>query len=393
MKGKVCVVTSTRAEFGLLSRVMQGVRDDPSLVLQIIATGMHLSPEFGLTYREIEKEGFQINRKIEMLTSSDTTVGVAKSMGLGMIGMADALDELSPDLILVLGDRFEILSAVATALIARIPVMHLHGGELTHGAIDDSIRHAISKMSHVHCVATEEYRQRLIQLGENPQRIFCVGGLGVDVIKNTSLLNREELEIELDFKLMDKNLLITFHPATLSIQTAKNQMMELVAALEPLRDTGLIFTLPNADSGGRELISILKDFTSRHTNARLYPSLGRIRYLSCMSQCDGVVGNSSSGLLEAPTLKKGVINIGERQSGRKQANNVINTKAERVEIADAIRQLQSSSFQESLKGVSNPYGNGGASDKVVEIIKTLQLDGLTQKYFYDQTYDFNHAEG
>jgi GDP/UDP-N,N'-diacetylbacillosamine 2-epimerase (hydrolysing) len=383
MKRKVCMVTGTRAEYGLMRWVMQGIEDDADLALQIIATGMHLSPEFGLTYQEIEKDGFQIDRKVEMLTSSDTPVGVAKSMGLGMIGFADALNELAPDLLVVLGDRFEILSAVAAALVARIPVMHLHGGELTEGAIDESIRHAITKMSHVHCVATEEYRQRVIQLGEQPQRVFCVGGLGVDLIRKTQLLSRTDLEAALHLKLMARNLLITFHPTTLASETAGSQMNELLAALDPLGDTGLIFTLPNADAGGRELISILQDFVATHPNARAYPSLGQLRYLSCMAQCDGVVGNSSSGLLEAPTLKKGVINIGDRQRGRLQAKNVINSRTDRNEIAEAIRQLESTAFQEALASVRNPYGDGGACNRVVEVIKALELDGLAQKSFYD----------
>jgi GDP/UDP-N,N'-diacetylbacillosamine 2-epimerase (hydrolysing) len=377
------MLTGARAEYGLMRWVMQGIEDDPDLALQIIATGMHLSPEFGLTYQEIEKDGFQIDRKVEMLTSSDTPVGVAKSMGLGMIGFADALNELAPDLLVVLGDRFEILSAVAAALVARIPVMHLHGGELTEGAIDESIRHAITKMSQVHCVATEEYRQRVIQLGEQPQRVFCVGGLGVDLIRKTQLLSRTDLEAALDFKFMTRNLLITFHPTTLASETAGSQMNELLAALDPLGDTGLIFTLPNADAGGRELISMLQDFVATHPNARAYPSLGQLRYLSCVAQCDGVVGNSSSGLLEAPTLKKGVINIGDRQRGRLQAKNVINSRTDRNEIAAALRQLESSAFQEPLASVRNPYGEGGACDRVVEVIKALQLDGLAQKSFYD----------
>ena len=377
------MVTGTRAEYGLMRWIMQGIEDDADLALQIIATGMHLSPEFGLTYQEIEKDGFQIDRKVEMLTSSDTPVGVAKSMGLGMIGFADALNELAPDLLVVLGDRFEILSAVAAALVARIPVMHLHGGELTEGAIDESIRHAITKMSQVHCVATEEYRQRVIQLGEQPQRVFCVGGLGVDLIRRTQLLSRTDLEAVLDFKFMARNLLITFHPTTLASETAGSQMKELLAALDPLGDTGLIFTLPNADAGGRELITMLQDFVATHPNARAYSSLGQLRYLSCMAQCDGVVGNSSSGLLEAPTLKKGVINIGDRQRGRLQATNVINSRTDRNAIAEAIRQLESTAFQEALASVRNPYGDGGACNRVVEVIKALQLDGLAQKSFYD----------
>ncbi|NBO18960.1 MAG: UDP-N-acetylglucosamine 2-epimerase (hydrolyzing) [Proteobacteria bacterium] len=380
---KVCIITGTRAEYGLLRWVMQGIEDASELELQVIASGMHLSPEFGLTYQDIEQDGFQIDRKVEMLTSSDTAVGIAKSMGLGLIGFADALNELHPDLIVVLGDRFEILAAVAAALCARIPVLHLHGGEVTEGALDESMRHAITKMSHVHCVATEEYRQRVIQLGEQPERVHCVGGLGVDAIRRIRLMDRDELEAALDFKFRDKNLLVTFHPATLAGESTESQMSALLAALDELSDTGLIFTLPNADAGGRELIAMLQTFVATHPNARAYPSLGQLRYLSCMALCDGVVGNSSSGLLEAPTLKKGTVNIGERQRGRLQAANVINCTAERKQIAAALKQLYSPAFQARLVKVSNPYGDGGASMRVIAIIKALQLDGLIQKPFYD----------
>ena len=380
---KVCIITGTRAEYGLLRWVMQGIKDDPGLKLQIIATGMHLSPEFGLTYQAIEQEGFQIDCKVEMLTSSDTAVGTSKSMGLGLIGFADAIYDLHPDLILVLGDRFEILAAVTAALFARIPVLHLHGGEVTEGALDDSMRHAITKMAHVHCVATEEYRQRVIQLGEQPDRVHCVGGLGVDVIYNTSLMGRPELEVALNFKFRNRNLLVTFHPETLSSSSSSSQMVELLAALDGLDDTGLIFTLPNADAGGRELIPMLHSFVAKRPNACAYDSLGQLRYLSCMAQCDAVVGNSSSGLLEAPTLKKGAINIGDRQRGRLQAANVINCRAQSGEIGVALNKLYSPAFQASLALVANPYGDGGASARVVAIIKALKLDRLTQKSFYD----------
>ena len=369
MSRRICVITGTRAEYGLLRLFMQGVRDDAQLKLQVVATGMHLSPEFGLTYQAIEADGFTIDRKVEMLLSSDSGAGIGKSVGLGVIGFADVLTELKPDLIVVLGDRFEILAAVTAALFARVPVLHLHGGEVTEGALDDSMRHAITKMAHVHCVATEEYRQRVIQLGEQPDRVHCVGGLGVDAIKQARLMARAELEASLDFKFKTRNLLITFHPASLAGESSGSQMKELLAALDGHDDTGLIFTLPNADAGGRELIAMLQDFVATHPNARAYPSLGQLRYLSCMAQCDGVVGNSSSGLLEAPTLKKGTINIGDRQQGRLQAANVINCRAQCDEISAALQRLHSPAFQASLSGVVNPYGDGGASGRIVEIVR------------------------
>ena len=383
MNRKICVITGTRAEYGLLRLVMQGVKEDQELTLQIMATGMHLSPEFGLTYREIERDGFCIDCKVEMLTSSDTSVGIATSMGLGMIKFADALDELNPDLIVVLGDRFEIFSAISAALVARIPVAHVHGGELTEGAFDDALRHSITKMSHLHFVAAEEYRQRVIQLGEQPDRVFLVGGLGIDNIKSMTLLNRAALEASLDFKLGRKNLLITFHPVTLETATAAEQMAELLSALDQLQDTKLIFTMPNADTDGRRLIKMVEQFVAQHSNACAYTSLGQLRYLSCIAQVDGVVGNSSSGLAEVPSFKKGTINIGDRQRGRLQAASVINCEPSRMSISAAFATLYSLDFQNKLSKVTNPYGEGGASNKVVETIKNYPLEGLVKKTFYD----------
>ena len=383
MTRKICVITGTRAEYGLLRWVMQGIKDDPELTLQIIATGMHLSPEFGLTYCEIEQDGFQIDHRVEMLTSSDTPVGIAKSMGLGLIGFADALNGLRPDLIVVLGDRFEIFAAVSAALVARIPVAHLQGGETTEGAFDDALRHSITKMSQLHFVAAETYRQRVIQLGEQPDRVFFVGGLGIDNINRLQLLDRAALETSLDFELGTKNLLITFHPVTLETDTAQKQMEELLAALAALQDTQLIFTMPNADTDGRALIRMVKHFVVQHPNARAYTSLGQLRYLSCIAQVDGVVGNSSSGLIEVPSFKKGTVNIGDRQRGRLQAASVINCDPTRASIAAALAQLYSVDFQASLSQVISPYGQGGASEKVVRTLRNTVFDGIVKKNFFD----------
>ena len=377
------MVTGSRAEYGLLRWVIQGIRDDSELTLQIIATGMHLSPEFGLTYREIEQDGFQIDRKVEMLTSSDTAVGIAKSMGLGLIGFADALSQLAPDIIVVLGDRFEIFSAVTAALVARIPVAHLHGGEATEGSIDEALRHSITKMSHLHFVAAEAYRQRVIQLGEQPDRVFMVGGLGVDTINRMQLLDREALEQLLDFALGDKSLLVTFHPVTLEEGTAADQMTELLAALAELHNTQLVFTMPNADTDGRVLIRMIEEFVALHPRARACTSLGSLRYFSCMKHVDGVVGNSSSGLLEAPCFQKGTINIGDRQRGRLQAASVINCKPTRQSITTALAQLYSADFQLGLGKVQNPYGVGGASDLIVATLKTVPLGGVLKKSFHN----------
>ena len=383
MSRKICIITGTRAEYGLLRWVMQGIKDDPELTLQVIATGMHLSPEFGLTYQAIEKDGFQIDRKVEMLTSSDTAVGIAKSMGLGVIGFADALHELQPDLIVVLGDRFEIFSAVSAAMVACIPVAHLHGGETTEGAFDEAIRHSITKMSQLHFVAAEVYRQRVIQLGEQPSRVFLVGGLGIDNITSLQLLTRQALEASIDFELGAKNLLITFHPVTLEAATAANQMQELLVALAKLKDTKLIFTLPNADTNGRTLINMVHNFVNHHPHARAYTSLGQLRYLSLIAQIDGVLGNSSSGLTEVPSFKKGTVNIGDRQHGRLQADSVINCDPTQESISRALTRLYSADFQKSLAKIVNPYGEGGASVKVVNTLRRYPLGNIVKKPFYD----------
>lgn len=383
MSRKICVITGTRAEYGLLRWVMQGIKDDPGLALQVVATGTHLSPEFGLTYHEIEEHGFQIDRKIEILVGADTPAAIAKSMGLGLIGFGQALSELRPDLIVVLGDRFEIFAAVAAALVARVPIAHLHGGELTEGAFDEALRHSITKMSHLHFVAAEEYRKRVIQLGEQPDRVFLVGGLGVDSIKRIHLLDRAALEASLEFSLGEKSLLITFHPATLETLTAADQMAELLASLDKLHDTQLVFTLPNADTDGRVLIQLVTQFVERHSNARLYASLGQLRYLSCIAQVDGVVGNSSSGLAEVPSFKKGTINIGDRQRGRLQAASVINCEPARGDITAALERLYSADFQAGLGQARNPYGEGGASEKVLRILKEHPIQHIAKKSFHD----------
>lgn len=382
MNRKICVVTGSRAEYGLLRWVMQGIKDEPTLTLQIIATGMHLSPEFGMTYRQIEEDGFNINRKIEVLTSSDTAVGIAKSMGLGLISFAESFDQLNPDLIVVLGDRFEILAAASAALVARIPVAHLHGGETTEGAFDEAFRHSITKMSHLHFVATQTYQNRVIQLGEQPDKVFLVGALGLDSIKRLTLLSRSELEQSLSIKLGKKNLLITFHPVTLENETAAQQMQELLMALSALEDTKLIFTYPNADTNGRVLIKMIQDYVADHKNSSAFTSLGQIRYLSCLAHVDAVVGNSSSGLIEAPSFKIGTINIGDRQRGRIQATSVINCKPITHDITDALSKLYSTDFQTILARTENPYGTGGASEKILSVIKTYDLVDVVSKSFF-----------
>lgn len=380
---KICIVTGTRADYGLLQWLMKLIQDDRDLVLQTIATGMHLSPEFGLTFRNIEADGFFLDRKLEILTSSDSADGISKSIGLGMIAFADAFKELEPDIVVVLGDRFEILAATVAAMIAGVPIAHLHGGEKTEGAFDEAIRHSITKMSHMHFVSTKEYRNRVIQLGENPAYVFLTGGLGVDTIKRTNLLPLEELEEVLSFKFGSKNLLVTFHPVTLSEDNGVGQLDELLAALSFLTDTQIILTLPNADTGSREFIKKIEDFSSKHDNAKAFKSLGQKNYLSCLQFVDAVVGNSSSGLAEVPTFKKATINIGDRQKGRLKAKSVIDCTGSRDRILEALETIYSPSFKSVLDGVKNPYGDGGASELIRDILKEVDLSDITRKSFYD----------
>ena len=380
---RICVVTGSRAEYGLLRWVMEGVRAAPGLTLQVAVTGSHLSAQFGSTYHAIEKDGFHIDRKIEMLLSSDTAAALGKSTGLGTIGFADAWHDLRPEVIVVLGDRFEILSAVSAALFARIPVAHLHGGEASEGAYDEAIRHAITKMSHLHFVGAAAYRDRVIQLGETPDRVFVVGGLGVDAIGRTALLDRPALEASLGFELFAKNLLVTFHPVTLDDVSSADQMTELLAALDPLVDTRLIFTMPSADTESHALWKMVNDFACEHPNARAVTSMGQLRYWSAVAQADGVVGNSSSGLHEVPTFRKGTVNIGDRQRGRLRASSVIDCAPRRDSIGAAIRRLYSREFQASLADARNPYGEGGASERIVDVLREHPLDGLVKKTFHD----------
>ncbi|MEY4719093.1 MAG: hypothetical protein RL563_1711 [Pseudomonadota bacterium] len=381
---RLCVVTGSRADYGLLYWLMKDIQADPDLQLQIIATGMHLSPEFGLTWQNIVSDGFEIDRKVEMLLSSDTPVGIAKSTGLGIIGFADALAELQPDILIILGDRFEIFAAAQAAMHLRIPIAHIHGGELTEGAVDDAIRHAISKISHLHFTAAESYRQRVIQLGEQPDRVFNVGAIGLDNIDRLSLLGKRELEEALDFKLGHRNLLVTFHPVTLENATAQEQLAQLLEALDAFEDTHIIFTHSNADAEGRIISKMLENFRALHPDrVATYVSLGSLRYLSTMRHVDAVVGNSSSGIIEAPALKVPTINIGDRQKGRLLAESVLSC----LPLAEDIRQMMtiafSDSFKKRIQTQTNPYGDGGASLTIKQHLKRTSLENLLKKSFYN----------
>ena len=383
LKRKICVVTGTRAEYGLLYWLMKEIESDETLELQLVVTGMHLSPEFGSTYKTIEEE-FRIDKKVEMLLSSDTAIGISKSMGLAQISFAEAYEELQPNILVVLGDRYEIFSAVSAAMVARIPIAHLSGGELTMGAIDDAIRHSITKMSHLHFVATEEYRQRVIQLGENPENIFNFGEAGLDNIYKLPLLSREEFEKSIEWKLGTKNLLFTYHPTTLDdIEKIESDIISILEYLTTLKDTNIILTKANSDAGGRVINSILERYTNTSTNMKLFTSLGQLRYISALQYMDAVIGNTSSGLVEAPSFKIGTVNIGDRQKGRIQSKSVINCTTSINSLKNAINKLYSEEFQNTLQTVENPYGNGGASKKTKDILKSIKLQNLIYKEFRD----------
>lgn len=383
MKRRICVVTGSRAEYGLLKLVMAGIEASDQLELRTIVTGSHLSAEFGSTFREVEEDGFPIHKKVEMLLSSDTPQGIVKSMGLGLIGLADAFAELRPDVVVLLGDRFEILAAASAATLFGIPVAHIHGGEKTEGAYDDAIRHAVTKLSHLHFVAAEEYRHRVIQLGESPERIFLVGGLGVDAIRQASLLTKPELERSIGFSFGVQNLLVTFHPETLADACAEKQMEAMLAALSRRPEIRLIFTYPNADNDHRTIVRMIESYVSERPNCLAVRSLGQRNYLSCLQFIDGVVGNSSSGLLEVPTFRKGTINIGNRQQGRLRASSVIDCEADESAILAALDRLYSPQYQAALLNVVNPYGEGGAARRIVETFETVSLRGLCGKSFVD----------
>ncbi len=382
---KIAIVTGTRAEYGLLYWIIKGVNDVPELQLQLIVTGMHLSHEFGMTVREIEKDGFSIAERVDMLLSSDSEPAIATSMGVGIIGFAKAYERLKPNLLVVLGDRFEIFSAVTAALPFRFPIAHIHGGESSEGAIDESIRHAITKMSHIHFTSTETYRNRVIQMGEPPDRVFCYGAPGIDNINRLKLIKKKQLLVELDIP-EDKRLgIVTYHPVTLEKGLSESHIFELLKALKIFTDIYWIFTFPNADNEGRIIIERIKNFVGETENrGKVFKSLGQLRYLSLLKHSDLMVGNSSSGLIEAPSFKLPVVNIGNRQKGRVRGRNIIDVqKCEREFIIKAISKALSEEFKDSLENMKNPYGDGNVSDKIVEVLKTHPLSDILQKTFFD----------
>jgi len=381
---KICVVTGSRAEYGLLKPLMDEIKNDADMTLQIAVTGAHLSEDFGLTYREIEEDGFVIDEKVDILLDSDSPVGVANCVGLGVLGFSRAYERLKPDLVTVLGDRYEILGAVIPALIMRIPIAHIHGGELTEGVFDDAIRHSITKMSQFHFTSTESYRQRVIQLGEQPERVSNVGALGIDNIRTLKLLTKEDCEQSLRRQFSQKNLLVTFHPVTLENNTSQEQFGHLLDALESLDDTLIVFTKANADTHGRVINQMIDAHVKRHPHDSVaFTSMGQLNYLSTMRYVDAVVGNSSSGILEAPSFKIGTINIGDRQKGRIRAGSVIDCPPVKEDIELALRTLYSREFQMSLKDTVNPHGDGYAAQRIMGILRKADLAGSLKKTFYN----------
>jgi UDP-N-acetylglucosamine 2-epimerase (non-hydrolysing)/GDP/UDP-N,N'-diacetylbacillosamine 2-epimerase (hydrolysing) len=378
---KICFVTGSRADFGLLIWPMRAVRQTPGLTLQLIATGMHLSPEFGYTVNNIRDEGFGVDETVESLLSSDSGVGVAKSVGLGVIGFADAFARLKPDLVVVLGDRYEILAAAQAAMFMRLPMAHLFGGDVTEGAVDESIRHAISKMSHLHFTSNKDSTQRLMQLGEHPSRIHTIGSSGIDAIKRLKLMDRETIGREIGMALGPRNVLVTFHPLTIEAGHSVNALDELFAAISTLDpDFHVFFTLANSDVDGRALNTRIKAFVSGRPNTIAVASLGQLRYISLMNQVDVVVGNSSSGVLEAPSLNVPAVDIGDRQKGRERATSVFNTVPERNAIVAAISKALIRGRQPTV----SPYGDGESSERFAEVIAAIpDFRHLLKKGFYD----------
>ena len=382
---KICVVTGSRAEYGLLYWLLKEIEEVQDLELQLVVTGMHLSPEFGATQNQIESDGFSIMHRVEMLLSSDSAVGISKSTGLGLIGFADVFDTLKPDIVLMLGDRFELLAAACAALFAALPIAHVHGGEITIGAFDDAIRHSITKMSHLHFTATEAYRNRVIQLGEQPDRVFNVGAAGLDNIRRLDLLEQSVVEKKIGIELGQRSLLITWHPVTLEPDSAKDTFSMILNVLDQLKDTKLIFTRANADTEGRIINRMIDDYVvRRQEKAVVHTSLGQLLYLSALKHVSGVVGNSSSGIIEAPSLSTGTVNIGDRQQGRLRAASVIDCDTNQASITAALNTLFSDSFQKSLSKIDNPYDGGSDTARsVVEILRIYKLEGVIKKTFFD----------
>jgi GDP/UDP-N,N'-diacetylbacillosamine 2-epimerase (hydrolysing) len=383
---RIGIMTGTRAEYGLLKPLMQEINKDNDLELYLIVSGMHLSPEFGMTYKEIEEDGFQINAKVEMLLSSDSPAGISKSIGLGVIGFTDEFQRADLDMLILLGDRYEALSAAICALVMRIPIAHLHGGELTEGAIDEGIRHSITKMSYLHFTSTEQYRNRVIQLGENPERVFYVGALGVENIKKINLMTKEELERSIHFEIDENTVIVTYHPVTLENNTVEEQFLNLLEVLDRNPKIRMIFTKANADTNGRIVNELIDKYAAQNSErACAFVSLGQKRYLSALKYCRIVIGNSSSGIIEAPSFGKPIINIGDRQKGRICADSVINCGYTQQEIQQAMETALTKEFENKASNCRNPYEKENTAANIISVIKDYLLNDKIKlkKGFYD----------
>ena len=383
---RIGIMTGTRAEYGLLKPLMQEINKDNDLELYLIVSGMHLSPEFGMTYKEIEGDGFQINAKVEMLLSSDSPAGISKSIGLGVIGFADEFQRADLDMLILLGDRYEALSAAICALVMRIPIAHLHGGELTEGAIDEEIRHSITKMSYLHFTSTAQYRNRVIQLGENPERVFYVGALGVENIKKINLMTKEELERSIHFEIDENTVIVTYHPVTLENNTVEEQFLNLLKVLDRNPKIRMIFTKANADTNGRIVNELIDKYAAQNSErACAFVSLGQKRYLSALKYCRIVIGNSSSGIIEAPSFGKPIINIGDRQKGRICADSVINCGYTQQEIQQAMETALTEEFENKARNCRNPYEKENTAANIISVIKDYLLNDKIKlkKGFYD----------
>lgn len=383
---RIGIMTGTRAEYGLLKPLMQEINKDNDLELYLIVSGMHLSPEFGMTYQEIEEDGFEINAKVEMLLSSDSLAGISKSIGLGVIGFADEFQRADLDMLILLGDRYEALSAAICAMVMRIPIAHLHGGELTEGAIDEGIRHSITKMSYLHFTSTEQYRNRVIQLGENPERVFYVGALGVENIKKINLMTKEELERSIHFEIDENTVVVTYHPVTLENNTVEEQFLNLLKVLDRNPKIRMIFTKANADTNGRIVNELIDKYAAQNSErACAFMSLGQKRYLSALKYCRIVIGNSSSGIIEAPSFGKPIINIGDRQKGRICADSVINCGYTQQEIQQAMETALTEEFENKASNCRNPYEKENTAANIISVIKDYLLNDKIKlkKGFYD----------
>lgn len=383
---RIGIMTGTRAEYGLLKPLMQEINKDNDLELYLIVSGMHLSPEFGMTYQEIEEDGFEINAKVEMLLSSDSPAGISKSIGLGVIGFADEFQRADLDMLILLGDRYEALSAAICAMVMRIPIAHLHGGELTEGAIDEGIRHSITKMSYLHFTSTEQYRNRVIQLGENPERVFYVGALGVENIKKINLMTKEELERSIHFEIDENTVIVTYHPVTLENNTVEEQFLNLLEVLDRNPKIRMIFTKANADTNGRIVNELIDKYAAQNSErACAFVSLGQKRYLSALKYCRIVIGNSSSGIIEAPSFGKPIINIGDRQKGRICADSVINCGYTQQEIQQAMEIALTKEFENKASNCRNPYEKENTAANIISVIKDYLLNDKIKlkKGFYD----------